>query len=308
MDYDCKYMVEYLSKPEHLTKSFMKLIIEIFNETTGYIFALFYTILGLFIRLPNSTEGEKNPVILIPGLMGSPLVFTKLRRQLIRNGYPVYTPWLSFQIGSFQDNARILEQFILDNHLKDIYIIGHSAGSMIVTQMGYKGRDRIKKFFAVSTPFHGTILAIFIYFFPAGRQLLRGSSFLKNNEINFMTFPNLQCLYSKFDLMIIPGFQGKIGRIDDIEYPGVGHINIIMSNRGVNFILDKLEREEGKNEKPKTPPSKSKVINKSAVKPGKKVTPEKSESKPALKKKGKVPTKVENAKKTTANKRAKKKV
>jgi hypothetical protein len=253
---------------------YMKILIEILNETIGYVLAVFYSLAGLFIRVSDSIKGDKNPVILIPGIMGSPLVFTKLRRRLIKNGYPVYSPWLSWQTANFEDSARVLEQFILDNNLKDIYIIGHASGALIVTQMGYKGRDRIKKFFAISTPFHGTILAFFIYFLPAGRQLLKGSSFLKNNEINFMTFSNLQCLYSRFDLLIVPGFQGKLGRNDDTEYPGLGHINIIMSNYGVNFILDKLELEDHKNEKlkqkiktnvSKSVPVKKKALDKSTV-------------------------------------------
>ena len=202
--------------------------------------------------------------------MGSPLIWIKMRRKLIRAGYPVYMPGLSYQTASFDISARKLEQFIVEQNLKDIYIIGHSAGGIIATQMGYKGRDRIKKCFAISTPFHGSILSLFIFFIPAGRQMIPGSTFLKNNEINFMTFPNLQCLYSRFDLLIIPGFQGKLGRSDDIEYPGLGHINVIMSNSGSDFIMEKLELEDNKDEKTRL---------KNAEKKNKARVPEKTENK-----------------------------
>ncbi|MDH4263819.1 MAG: alpha/beta hydrolase [Spirochaetia bacterium] len=227
----------------------MNILIEIFTETFNSFLVLLYGVVGFIYRLPESPEGDRNPVILIPGLFESPFVFLKLRRQLIKKGHPVYIPWLAYQLSRFEKNARILEQYILDNNLRDIYIIGHSAGALIGTQMGYKGRDRIKKFFAVSAPFYGTILAFLIYFLPAGRQLFKGSSFLKNNEINFKTFSNLQCLYSRFDLLIIPGFQGRLGRNDDMEYSGLGHFNIIMRNDGVRFIMEQLEREGNKEEK-----------------------------------------------------------
>jgi|GEM_PF-1326474 len=229
----------------------MKVLVEVLNEILNFILAAFYALLGFFWRLPDSREGYKNPVILIPGLLGSPLVFWQLRRRLIKEEYPVYTPWLSYQTAHFEESARTLEQFILENNLRDVYIIGHATGGLIVTQMGYKGRDRIKKFFSLSTPFHGSLMGLLFYFLPAGRQSVRGSAFIKNNEINFMTFPNLQCLYSSFDLAIIPGFQGKLGRSDDTEYPGLGHFNLLMSPKGIRFILEKLELEDSKDEKPK---------------------------------------------------------
>ncbi|MDH4199918.1 MAG: alpha/beta hydrolase [Spirochaetia bacterium] len=224
----------------------MNILLEITKEIFSYLLAAGYTILGVFIRPENTTSGDKNPVILLSGIMGTPLVWSKLRRRLVKEGYPVYIPWLSFQTASAQSNAKKLEQFILENNLRDIYIIGHSAGGIIATQMGYKGRDRIKKLFAISTPFHGTLLALLVFFIPAGRQLICRSSFLRNNEVNFMTFPNLQCIFSRFDLLIFPGFQGKLGRNDDIEYPGLGHLNVIMNSAGINFIMDKLEIEDSK--------------------------------------------------------------
>ena len=269
----------------------MKIFLEILHETMGYVLALFYIPLGIFFRLPDMTEGEKNPVILIPGILGSSLMFGSLRRKLVKKGYPVYIPKLAYQTGSFDDNARRLEQFILDNNLRDIYFIGQSSGGLIITQMGYKGRDRIKKFFAISTPFHGTLLALLFYFLPAGRQLLTGSSFLKKNEINFMTFPNLQCLYSRFDLVIIPGFQGRLGRNDDTEYPGFGHINLVMSPGGVNFILEKLELEDNKQKKQIATKKNSEI----------KSIPQKTVKKP-------VPGKNQPKKKPSAVKRAKKKI
>lgn len=246
-------MIAKLCKKPIVVHTNMNILFEIITETACSVLTIFYSVAGLFIRLKDSTQGEKNPVILLPGFFCSPLVWLKFRKKLIREGYPVYTPWLSLQLGSYIKNGNKLEKFILERDLKDIYIFAHSVGGIIVTQMGYRGRDRIKKFFAISTPFQGTLVALPLFFLPAGNQLIYRSSFLKNNEINFMTFQSLQCLYSRFDPLIIPGFQGRLGRSDDTQYPGLGHISIIMSGRGTNFIMEKLRFEENKEKRGSAP-------------------------------------------------------
>jgi pimeloyl-ACP methyl ester carboxylesterase len=263
----------------------MKLFLQIITETFFLLKSAIYTILGFFIKPSDHPEGENNPVILIPGLMGSQFVWSKLRRKLISEGFPVYVPHLNFQLGSFENNGRKLEEFILEKNLKNAYIIAHSSGGMIATQMGYRGRDRVKKLFAVSVPFHGSLLAIFIFFIPAGRQLIPWSTFIKNNDINFKTFSNLQSLYSRFDLTIIPGFQARLGRNDDVEFDGIGHLNIFMSKPGVEFLLNLLRLEESKEPAKKKPEVKPQSVKNAQIKtsiPVKKTAKQKTvQAKPA---------------------------
>lgn len=91
---------------------------------------------GSEIQLTSSSIGEGNPVLLIHGFGASSYSWRHIIAPLARN-YRVITvdlkgfgesPKPSDNLYSVYEQARLVRNFILENNLQDIHIIGHSYG------------------------------------------------------------------------------------------------------------------------------------------------------------------------------------
>lgn len=236
-----KEHLTYLPEPEDRTGKILQVLRE-------FIFSLLYPFLyvfGLIFPL-RPLLGEKRPVVLIPGFMGSGWYLYFLRRALFQRGYTVYTPNFGFQMGDIKAKALVLENFLEKNKLEDCYLIGHSMGGLIALQMGYRGRDRVRKLFLANVPLKGSYLAILALFCKAGWQMLPFSVFIKDIQRRFTTFVNTQTIFSFFDQVVFPVEFLHLGRFDDVEFAEIGHLNLVMGKNGIRCLVDLVELEEKK--------------------------------------------------------------
>jgi len=209
-------------------------------------------------QMPPSREGTRRPVLLIAGLVGSTWSFQKLQRMLVEAGHPVYTLSFSSPFESLAKRAQKLEVYLEKQSITDCYIVGHSMGAFPVFGMSFRGRDRIRKLYAVGTPFKGSFLSYLCPITPARIDIIPGSQYLKNSERSVQTFSNYQALFSAGDEFIVPANNARPNRYDDVLIPEFGHMNLVMGDLGVEAITNLVDGEEQKDPLPQPQATKKK--------------------------------------------------
>ncbi|MDI7185824.1 alpha/beta fold hydrolase [Leptospira santarosai] len=225
-------------------------ILQVLAEKWYTILYLWYAIIGIFIELEHSPEGDKRPVVLVPGLLGRTLSWEPMLKHLAANGHPVYTVPLGFQLGNIRKKSKILETFLIEKNIKDCYIVGHSMGGLIASGLTYKGRDRVKKIFLAGTPVRGTYLSYFLPMFVCSWQMMPNSKFIREVGEVLGKLPNVQSVFTKKDQIILPSENSRLGHFDDVELPEAGHLNLFMGPLGIECLFDLITAEEKKDPKP----------------------------------------------------------
>lgn len=282
-------------KRDHLTYlpekgNIRPVIVQHLAEIYHHIYYFFCHILGIFIELPDHTEGYKRPIVCVSGFLGRGLTWTAMRKHLISLGHPVYVVPLGFQTGNIRKKSKILENFLIEKNIKDCYLICHSMGGLIAAGLSYKGRDRVRKIFVVGSPMHGTYMAYLAPIFPCTWQMMPGSKLVKEVVETYSKFHNVQAVFTKGEGIVRPWESATLGHFDDVEIPEYGHLNLYLGPLGIECLGSLVTSEEKKDPLPiKQKPAAKEDMKKEAVTsaPSKKVSPKTSAAKktsPAKKK------------------------
>ncbi len=221
---------------------FLDLVIEFYYILENIVL----TIAGIFIVPKDCTEGDKRPVVMIPGFGGSRLTMHKWGKHLNALGYPTYYPQLYFQLPSLHKNMRRLEKYLVDKNLKDCYIAAHSMGGLIAASLGHEGNRYVRKIFSVSSPFRGTYLGAALFFIPSGRQVIPNSRYMKMHREGFLGNSKIQYIYAKADPVICPAEKNRLGKKTDMLSPFLGHFRTCISTKGVEFLVEIISEEDKK--------------------------------------------------------------
>ncbi len=218
------------------------LVKQIFSELLyGIRFFTIDQVIGIFYNFPVPLDNyTKRPVVLVPGMFGKTFTFYRLRKKLMKEGYPVYTVSLGLQLGDVIQKSEKVSKYLEDNNINDCYILGHSSGGIISFLLLASGNKRVRRLIAFGSPFFGSYLA---YLFPYIKQALQvkpGSIFLNKLKSHYNLINNATSVYSKFDQITIPTRKSRLYKSDDIFFPEIGHLNPIMSSTGVKFIQNLL--------------------------------------------------------------------
>jgi len=251
---------------DHLT--YMSETIASRNILMQILFEILYTIQyfllyipGLFFRPSDVLDGDKRPVVLVSGFLGSPLAWYKVRKRLITEGHPVYCVRLGFQFGNIRRYSKMLQKFLEKKTITDCYLVCHSMGGLVATHMNYKGRDRTRKIFTLGTPYRGSLLTFIFPFTIASLQMNPFSKFIRETKSKYRTLTSVQAVFAQVDQIVLFNYYNVPGRFDDVLLPQVGHINLILGPMGVECISELIHSEESKDPRSKNS-SKVKVESK----------------------------------------------
>lgn len=202
-----------------------------------------YFFLGMLFSLPPRLQENGQTVVLIPGLMGRPLAFWRLRRKLFAAGYSVYTISLGFQLGSLKKKSFLLEQYLQEHNIQDAILVGHSMGGIISLGISLNSVTRVSKVFLVGSPMKGSLLAYLLFLLPAARDLIPSSKLLRSLENKKLSFPSLQSIFAERDQVIFPLSSCSSGGFDDVMLKEFGHFNLIMGRNGIACLMTLMEKD-----------------------------------------------------------------
>lgn len=239
--------------------------VQILFEVLYGIWYLLLYLPGLLVRPGDITEGEKRPVVLVSGFLGSPLTWLKCRAALAQSGHPVYVVRLGFQFGNLRSYSEKLQRFLEENNISDCYLVCHSMGGLVAAHMGYRGRDRTRKIFTLGTPFRGHPLTFLFPFTFATLQMNPLSPFMREVRDKYRTLSNIQAVFAQFDEILFWDYLNIPGRFDDVKLAQIGHCNLFMGPAGIECITELIAAEEAKDPKSVTKKDELKKETKSSV-------------------------------------------
>ncbi|EPG74023.1 alpha/beta hydrolase family protein [Leptospira fainei serovar Hurstbridge str. BUT 6] len=247
-------------KKDHLTyfpenRSVRPVIVQHLAEFYYNFYYLVSNIIGIFVTLPDHTDGHKRPIVLVTGFLGRNITWKAMRDRLVSLGHPVYAVPLGFQTGDIRKKSKLLENFILEKGIKDCYIVGHSMGGLIAAGLSYKGRDRVRKIFTMGSPLHGTYMAYTAPIFPCTWQMMPGSKLVREVVETYSTFHNVQAIFTRGDFIVRPWQSARLGHFDDVEIPEYGHLNLYLGPLGIECLSSLITSEEKKDPLPIKPKS-----------------------------------------------------
>ena len=131
---------------------------------SDYSYVLYWQARGAMARLDpvELRQGDKAPILVIPGVYESWRFLTPLITELHDHGHPVYAvPALRLNVRPVPESAAVVTRFLDEQDLHDVTILAHSKGGLIGKQaMLHPGSSpRVRGMVAVATPFAGSVYA-----------------------------------------------------------------------------------------------------------------------------------------------------
>lgn len=199
------------------------------------------------------TTSARRPLVLVHGLWDTPHLFRRLVRRLDEHGFPLLVPHLPHRLGAVPLRT-LAEQ--LDDHIRvrwgmdrEIDLLGFSMGGIIsrvwLQQLG--GARRTHRFISVGSPQQGTLTAQWIpaWLFAGLADMKRGSPLLRALNADENSLKTLQCFsfYTRWDLMVVPGWQAHlpVGFVSSL--PVLTHQQLMSHPRSLDVLLKTLLRE-----------------------------------------------------------------
>jgi len=192
------------------------------------------------------------PLVLVHGLLDSPLVFNRLKRRLANRRQPLLLPELPLRLGltPVREAAEILGSHIeaAFGSEQPLDLLGFSIGGVIartwVQLLG--GHRRTRRLTSVGSPQQGTLTA-----HPWPRRLLAGiadlrydSKLLEQLNGNLSNLDGVECcsFYSAIDMAVLPGWRAvlPIGRRQVL--PVWAHPQLLRSSRALEALTEELLR------------------------------------------------------------------
>jgi triacylglycerol lipase len=164
----------------------------------------------------NSTN-NRNPVLLVHGIIRTSAVFRKMSTYLTQQGWTVHTlnlkpnngtlglDQLATQITNYIDKTFALEQ--------PLDLVGLSMGGLVtryyVQRLG--GIDRVQRFITISAPNQGTKMA-YLSKRLGCVQMRPGSAFLEdlNQDASMLERLNFTSIWTPWDFIIVPACSSQM--------------------------------------------------------------------------------------------------
>jgi triacylglycerol lipase len=195
-------------------------------------------------------------ILLVHGIWNTGQQFARLQAELERAGIgPVRTvdllpnsgaaplSTLAHQVG---DAARRLLE---ESGSQRIDVVGFSMGSLVCRCwiQRHGGRKLVRRFVSIAGPHRGTLSA-YALSLAGVRDMRPGSALLADLEQpdDVWNEVELHCLWTPFDLMIMPGKSGVLSEARSVHrFPVLLHRHMIQDRRVIAAVIGILSRQGG---------------------------------------------------------------
>jgi triacylglycerol lipase len=190
-----------------------------------------------------NTINQRNPVLLVHGIMRTSAVFRKMSAYLTELGWSVYTLNLkphNATIG-LDELATQVADYVDKNFAPDqsLDLVGLSMGGLVtryyVQRLG--GIKRVQRFITISAPNQGTRMA-YLSARPGCVQMRPGSAFLEdlNQDSKMLERLNFTSLWTPLDFIIVPARSSQMPVGQEVKIPVLAHYLMVRDNRSIQAV------------------------------------------------------------------------
>jgi triacylglycerol lipase len=199
--------------------------------------------------MPATTNSNRNPILLVHGLMDTSYKMRKISSHLYNQGWQVFD--IDLVPNNGDSKLEILAKQVADliertfSPDRSIDLLGFSMGGLVsryyLQRLG--GIDRVQRFISISAPNNGTIAAQFSLR-PGCMQMRPNSQFMTdlNSDVDRLKSLNFTCLWTPFDMIILPPSSSQLGIGTEISIPVVAHPLMVSDERTLKAITHALSQ------------------------------------------------------------------
>lgn len=207
----------------------MKSVLLPFYLILEYLLILRLRIEGMLIRKTPSkwNTGTKGNVILIQGVHEKWVFLKSIGDSLNKNGFKVHIlKGLGTNTKNIAYGVYLLENYLKENNLKDVFLVGHSKGGIVIKKFLSDSPEntRVKKALTIATPHSGSIFGII---FKSTKEITPKSKLLKNLKFSKENLYKTVNIYSSFDNHVVPNKSLLLEGGNNIKINCIGHTRIL---------------------------------------------------------------------------------
>lgn len=161
----------------------------------------------MFVRKGAINTRGKPTIVIVERWFNENVLHVYWKKYLERKGFKVYLLNFYLPIGTFEQSAEKLKDFIEREKLENVVLVGISGGGLtsLLYLQEHDGWQKVSKFIPVGTPFRGTRFAMAVSFVRSGRELLPSSQLIKKiSQLKVDHISKIVCIRAKHE-GIIPG-------------------------------------------------------------------------------------------------------
>ncbi len=199
--------------------------------------------------MPATSNSDRNPILLVHGLMDTSYKMRKISSHLHNLGWQVLD--LDLVPNNGDGKLEILAKQVADlvdrtfSPDQPIDLLGFSMGGLVSRYYLQRldGIDRVQRFISISAPNNGTIAAQFSV--RSGCMQMRPhSQFMTdlNSDVDRLRALNFTSLWTPFDMIILPPSSSQLGIGTEISIPVVAHPLMVADRRVLKAITHALSQ------------------------------------------------------------------
>lgn len=185
-------------------------------------------------------EGDKAPIILIPGVFTTWRFLKQIGDALSLRGHPIYVVEnLKYHRHPIPESAHIVRRLIEEKDLRNVIVVAHSKGGLVGKFiLAFLNHDqRVDKVIAIATPFGGSRAARVL---PVRsiRELLPESPVIHELRGHTEVDGKIISIYGMFDNHVWPMESCRLEGARNIQLHEHGHHAILASKKLREAILE----------------------------------------------------------------------
>lgn len=199
------------------------------------------------VRLPDTAPLGRVPVLLVHGFICNHRVWDKVTKALHKAEHPVLAITLEPLFASVEDYTAQIQQAVQQlqhaTGATQVALVGHSMGGLVIRAwLRQHGGAAVAKIITLGTPHQGTRMAVWSPTTNAA-QMAWHSPWLQALQASetSTTRQMMHIALTQHDNIVYPQREQVLEGAEVTEFKGVGHLELCLDDRVIQWLLQKLD-------------------------------------------------------------------
>lgn len=202
------------------------------RELFYFVWYVLASLVGVIVKIPSPKHSaNKQKILIVSGIGSQPLAFLFLKRFLEKRNFVVYffpiniLRTLGLGVKDISQVAQEIDAYVQKNNLKDIILIGMSAGAVasLFCLEECDGWRYVKRFIALSAAFKGGWISHLFPFIPLSSEFKPESKLVSMISKLHIRYPERAVsLFGTWDEFVLPE-SSELAGVKNIRLPEGGH-------------------------------------------------------------------------------------